>query len=198
MNRKGWSEQRKRMELDRYQYCPLCSQALTTFHDGERLRRRCENCGWVHYRNPTAGVAVILLHDDELLLGRRRSGGWCIPCGHVEWDETIKEAARREIHEETGLDVLSVFFQSPVVYASPGMSDESCVMLFCTCAGTLTTEHNEDTEDIKLLNLSVDDLESLVKGKSGLSHTVKFSIKFWLASMYLLSEWNTLEKKVWQ
>jgi 8-oxo-dGTP diphosphatase len=93
------------MDSDRYQYCPLCGQALTTFHDGERLRRRCENCGWVYYRNPTAGVAVILFDDDELLLGKRRSGGWCIPCGHVEWDETIEDAARREIHEETGLDV---------------------------------------------------------------------------------------------
>ena len=86
-------------------YCPLCGQALTTFHDGERLRHRCKHCNWIHYRNPTVGVAVILFTEEGLWLGQRRSGGWCIPCGHVEWDETIEEAAKREMLEETGLDV---------------------------------------------------------------------------------------------
>ena len=39
-------------------------------------------------------------------MGRRRDGGWCIPCGHVEWDETVEEAALREMAEETGLTVI--------------------------------------------------------------------------------------------
>jgi ADP-ribose pyrophosphatase YjhB (NUDIX family) len=49
-------------------------------------------------------VAVIVLNEAGLWLGRRRSGGWCIPCGHVEWDETVEQAARREAHEEMGID----------------------------------------------------------------------------------------------
>ena len=93
------------MDKGLFQYCPFCGQALTTFHDGERLRRRCEHCDWIQYRNPTVGVAVLLLSEDELLLGKRRSGGWCIPCGHVEWDESIEDAARREALEEIGSDV---------------------------------------------------------------------------------------------
>jgi 8-oxo-dGTP diphosphatase len=88
-----------------FRFCPRCGQALAPFDDGERLRLRCEACHWVHYRNPTAGVAVILLNNEGLWLGQRRSGGWCIPCGHVEWDETIEDAARREAWEETGLNV---------------------------------------------------------------------------------------------
>jgi ADP-ribose pyrophosphatase YjhB (NUDIX family) len=90
---------------DPYRYCPFCASELTPFHDETVDRQRCENCGWVHYRNPTAGVAVILLSDQGLLLGRRRGGGWCIPCGHVEWDESVEEAAQREAREETNLDV---------------------------------------------------------------------------------------------
>lgn len=30
---------------------------------------------------------------------------WCIPCGHVEYDEDVRGAAIREFKEETGLDV---------------------------------------------------------------------------------------------
>ena len=32
-------------------------------------------------------------------------GSGCIPCGHVEWGEDVREAARREFLEETGLEV---------------------------------------------------------------------------------------------
>ena len=30
-------------------------------------------------------------------------GDWCVPCGYVEYDEDVREAARREFREETGL-----------------------------------------------------------------------------------------------
>jgi ADP-ribose pyrophosphatase YjhB (NUDIX family) len=59
----------------------------------------------VHYQNPTVGVAVVLIEGGRLLLGERRTGGWCIPCGHVEWDEGVETAAYREFLEETGLEV---------------------------------------------------------------------------------------------
>ncbi|RMF48982.1 MAG: NUDIX hydrolase [Anaerolineae bacterium] len=88
-----------------FTYCPHCATRLQWWHDGERKRQRCPACGWIHYRNPTVGVAVILLQEGRILLGQRRSGKWCIPCGHVEWDESIEQAALREFEEETGLRV---------------------------------------------------------------------------------------------
>ena len=60
------------------------------------------------YRNPTVGVAVVLVRDGRLLLVRRSgsyAGSWCIPCGHVEWGEELRDAARREMEEESGLVV---------------------------------------------------------------------------------------------
>lgn len=69
---------------------------------------KCPDCGWIHYRNPTVGVAVVLVEEGCLILGERHDGGWCIPCGHVEWDETVEQAARREFLEETGLQVTLV------------------------------------------------------------------------------------------
>jgi ADP-ribose pyrophosphatase YjhB (NUDIX family) len=65
----------------------------------------CPACGDRHTRRPNVGVAVLLIEEGRILLGRRSAGGWCIPCGHVEWGESIEEAARREFLEETGLVV---------------------------------------------------------------------------------------------
>jgi len=74
-----------------------------------RGRLRCARCEHIHYRNPAVGVAVVVMQAGRLLLGRRSrgpyAGRWCIPCGYVEWDEDIRDAARREFFEETGLNV---------------------------------------------------------------------------------------------
>lgn len=88
-----------------FKYCPRCANQLQPFLEGERLRSHCKACGWIHYLNPTVGVAVMLLENGRLLCGERKDGGWCIPCGHVEWEESVEEAAIREFMEETGLIV---------------------------------------------------------------------------------------------
>ena len=91
-----------------YYYCPLCGGSLTLNPQSERLRPSCLECGFIQYKNPTVGVAVIILREGRLLLIKRRGsygGMWCIPCGHVEWDEDIRLCASRELNEETGLEV---------------------------------------------------------------------------------------------
>lgn len=61
------------------------------------------------------GVAVVgmifcTIGDDKRILLVKRSddsmdepGKWCMPCGYLDWDETVEEALIREIYEETGL-----------------------------------------------------------------------------------------------
>jgi len=91
-----------------FKFCPHCGDRLQTRLQGRKKRLYCEPCQQVHYRNPTVGVAVILIKNNELLLVQRNTsykGMWCIPCGHVEYDEDIRAAAKREFKEETGLDV---------------------------------------------------------------------------------------------
>ena len=110
----GWVIFRLYLELDGdssqmdYHYCPLCGGSLTVYPKSNRPRRYCPQCGFIHYKNPTVGVAVIILQRDEVLLIKRRGsydGMWCIPCGHVEWDEDIRLCARRELEEETGFKI---------------------------------------------------------------------------------------------
>jgi len=72
------------------------------------VRLKCPGCGFVQYRNPTVGVAVVVIEAGCILLGKRApnvscGGMWCIPCGHLEWDEEVHIAAIREFYEETGL-----------------------------------------------------------------------------------------------
>ena len=91
-----------------YQYCPYCASRLHVRSQVSRRHPYCDHCDIVHYRNPTVGVAVVLVENDQILLVQRSGshpGMWCIPCGHVEYDEEIRSAARREFKEETGMDV---------------------------------------------------------------------------------------------
>lgn len=91
-----------------FKFCPYCSRPLQIRVDGGRQRLYCEDCRRFQYRNPTVGVAVVYVEDDRLLLVRRAgsyAGMWCIPCGHVEPGEDVRQAAQREFEEETGLRV---------------------------------------------------------------------------------------------
>ncbi|MFO7554513.1 MAG: NUDIX hydrolase [Desulfobacterales bacterium] len=92
----------------KFQFCPFCGDRLQPIKKGRRKRMHCHGCQWTHYKNPTVGVAVVVLKNNELLLVKRNgsyAGMWCIPCGHVEYDEDVRSAAMREFKEETGLDV---------------------------------------------------------------------------------------------
>ena len=53
-------------------------------------------------------------YEQEYILAEQRGSGtpdpefrgcWCMPCGYVDFDETIEEAASREVFEETGVQI---------------------------------------------------------------------------------------------
>lgn len=58
--------------------------------------------------SPLVGVGALVIKDGRILLVRRKyppgRGKWSIPGGHVEVSESVTEAARRELLEETGID----------------------------------------------------------------------------------------------
>ncbi|WP_417468804.1 NUDIX hydrolase [Maricaulis sp.] len=57
-------------------------------------------------RHPVPGAGIVVWRGDEVLLIRRGkppyTGEWSIPGGKVEFGETVREAALRELMEETG------------------------------------------------------------------------------------------------
>ena len=58
---------------------------------------------------PVLGAAAVVVHEGRVLLIRRGqapdAGQWSIPGGAVELGESVEDALRRELHEETGLEI---------------------------------------------------------------------------------------------
>ncbi|HPL29850.1 MAG TPA: NUDIX domain-containing protein, partial [Anaerolineae bacterium] len=63
----------------------------------------------IHYEQLKVGAGVLIERDGCLLLLRRAhppfAGRWNLPAGYVEANESPRQAAVREAHEETGIEV---------------------------------------------------------------------------------------------
>jgi len=65
------------------------------------------------------GVVPLQLRDGKwftFLIHRTKSGGfWEFPKGHIDEGETQLNAASRELHEETGMELIYVLHKEPVI-----------------------------------------------------------------------------------
>jgi nucleoside triphosphatase len=70
---------------------------------------------------PRLCVGALVFNNDELLL--LKSPKWerryVVPCGHVEFMEPIEDAVRREVREETGLEVDNLQFLKFLEFINP-------------------------------------------------------------------------------
>ena len=82
-----------------------------------------KSCGAIVYRKYHGNTEILLVRSIK-------SGHWSFPKGHVEEGETEEETARREIKEETGLDVLlDTGFRETVTF-SPKRNTKKPVVYF--------------------------------------------------------------------
>ncbi len=75
---------------------------------------------------------------------------WELPAGLIDEGETPEQAGKREFNEETGMIISRVIRTSPLIYASPGMCDESKVIIHCLCEGKPSKERQQEVEDIDI------------------------------------------------
>ncbi len=115
---------------------------------------------------------LVIIKEFRVALGGYQYG---FPAGLVDTGETIVQAGKRELFEETGLTIIKVLKLSPPIYSSSGMTDENISLLFVECDGKPSNEFNEMSEEIEVLMLTREAAGKLIS-KSGL----KFDVKSWM------------------
>ncbi len=130
-------------------FCVRCGNGMITRMVGDRPRRVCPECGYVHFTDPKVGVGVLVVEAGKVLLVRRimepERGKWSIPAGFLDQGEDPRATAVREAYEETGLKVtiekLIDVFQNP-----PAQGGASIFILYRACwiGGTLQAGDDAD------------------------------------------------------
>ena len=136
-------------------FCADCGSAdmVLKIPDGdERLRACCDQCGRIEYQNPKIVVSCVIRTnkndedtENRILVAKRaiepRKGTWGIPQGFMEHGETTRQAAVREVYEETGAIVDPSTLKLRGVYNVPG----SVQLLYEARVDAAKTQHEIDS-----------------------------------------------------
>ena len=90
-------------------FCPQCGNKLVKrlIHNKQRLF--CAKCGFIYYDNPIPAVGAVIIKDNKILCTKRAfppfAGWWDLPGGFLEGSEDPEKGLKREVKEETGLNI---------------------------------------------------------------------------------------------
>jgi 8-oxo-dGTP pyrophosphatase MutT (NUDIX family) len=84
----------------------------------------------------------------KVLLIQQHQNYWTFPKGHPENDETPIDSAKRELKEETGLDVMEILYDEPVkenyIFTAKQSKIHKTVIYFLALVdGTISLQHDE-------------------------------------------------------
>ncbi len=116
----------------RHGYCANCG-TRTAMREGG-WKRDCPNCKAEHFPRTDPVVIMLVTSGDKVLMGRQKQfppGMYSCLAGFVEAAETIEDAVRREILEESGISCTDVKYYMTQPWPYP-----SSLMIGCTARAT--------------------------------------------------------------
>ena len=131
------------MDWDRDdQYCSRCG--TKNERRSEERAKQCPACGSVSFPRISPAVIVLVERDGKALLarsGRFPEGLFSTIAGFVEPGETLEDAVRREVREETGIDVKNIRYFGSQPWPFP----DSLMVGFTAeyAGGEITVDDNE-------------------------------------------------------
>ena len=136
-------------------------------HDNGKKLVKWERCS---RKNNTKAVMIVPYHvskEKYVMIQEYRVPieGYEIgfPAGLIDGDESIENTIKREMKEETGLDVIKIKKISPFTYSSSGMTDEAVAIAFVDVDGEISDKFLEPSEDIIPMIISKDEIKKLNK-----------------------------------
>jgi NAD+ diphosphatase len=115
-------------------YCGVCGSSSPPEAGGNSRRCANEDCGRVFFPRVDPAIIVLVTDGDRCLLGRQPSwppGRYSTIAGFVEPGESLEDAIRREVYEETNVRVASIRYHSSQPWPFP-----SSLMLGFTARAT--------------------------------------------------------------
>jgi NAD+ diphosphatase len=119
----------------RHGFCANCGTRSAMKEGG--WKRECPNCKAEHFPRTDPVVIMLVTSGEKCLLGRQKQfppGMYSCLAGFVEVAETIEDAVRREIFEESGIRCTDVNY-----YMTQPWPYQSSLMIGCTARATNET-----------------------------------------------------------
>lgn len=139
--------------LQKFKHCPVCGSA--SFTDNDEKSRRCADCSFVYYLNPSSAYVAVIVDERGRLLVERRGrepaiGTLDLPGGFADMGETVEEGLAREVLEETGLSVVRTeyLFSIPNEYLYSGFQIPTLDLFFrCEVADPSALRAGDDAAE---------------------------------------------------
>lgn len=97
---------------ERERFCSRCGSALPPVDTtGDKAERCCPGCGTIHFPRIEPCVIIRIEKEGKILLAKhvqRNTQIFACIAGFIEAGESAEHAVRREIREETGLEVSDI------------------------------------------------------------------------------------------
>jgi ADP-ribose pyrophosphatase len=135
-------------------------------------------------RNDNEPPRLVLIREFRVPAGSYVFG---FPAGLLEPGERIEDTVRREMIEETGLEVVAIKRITPPLLSSSGMSDETAALAFVDARGSADAKAQlEASEDIEVVLLDHAQVCALCEDPN-----VRIDAKAWM-TLYLYQQLGQL------